>query len=756
MQSRPATVLARAKQHKKGTYYEEGVKAVCVEQMRAGAVGKVRAWLEEAHGVAVPTKTLYRWHQAARAPEGARDGRDPDERAFQTPPARRRGRLKAIPDEVTPLVLAKLDLLLEKQNSPTSAAQFDSLIKDALKEYVKHNPQAAPSLNPSPRSLQRYRKALFESTMGGVASLKADWTTKRRTEVKSDPRSWISYLSVVRAVTLLVEKAAVDSKKVRGRKNAEEEIVFDENEGGSLNSNSNSKDPFMAELLWNMDPTTVTMPSEQRRVDESGVIVTTRAAAQGKVVRLADDGAHGTFRVCCAGNAAGYVMPPVTSVKDPTQARFVCANSAYAPGTPSGGTGMIILAKQPTSVEVGHEMVMYTLRHMADFRARHAHLAGRRMALFLDGAADNTKDVTDFIDGKTESSNILACCEANNIILAKLPGSSTGFSQPFDVGSCFRATKSSLRAAMPRDTNDEVQTNMLAQVSHLQAVVRDHSRMGPGPRKTVAVLLSRLNAALDVGLRKDLVRKSFHSAGYYPFDAEARLDAFKGSLGHDLTTRQAAAAVERLALVYISNGRLCEKDYEDEGFITTELEYKRAESATLVSRDDRAITQQRAVILSHRELIRARAAEMEERRRAAAAKKVAEKERRQKAELAKKQKERRERRAAETARLWEAIDIDDRRSSFGSVQGPDADDCHACGLTQVRARFYGVENRPTEWCTGCKHCGKFATCPMCQTPRTKKVLGAHIRRCAARKKAKKRTSPVAPPRAMKKARVGEE
>jgi hypothetical protein len=150
---------------------------------------------------------------------------------------------------------------------------------------------------------------------------------------------------------------------------------------------------------------------------------------------------------------------------------------------------------------------------MVAHRDANIEMHGRHMALFIDGASDNTKDVCLFIDGVSDSSEVLEFCGANKIILVKLPGGSTAISQPMDVGSCFRSAKSSLRASVNDTSPDEVKVRNGWKLAALTRILCDK----PTPRKgaaDLALFMCRVQDALTAGRRSDHVRNSFARAGY--------------------------------------------------------------------------------------------------------------------------------------------------------------------------------------------------------------------------------------------------
>jgi len=451
---------------------------------------------------------------------------------------------------------------------------------------------------------------------------------------------------------------------------------------------------------------------------------------------------HARARVYCAGSAYGSIAPPVTVVQDKKCVRPVAVMSAQAPGiacaSGSATQGMLIEAKSRGSSAVGHLAMMHVLRSMVAHRQASEELHGRHMALFVDGASDQTKDAVQYLDGKSQESEVLQFCEEHQIVLVKLPGSSTSISQPLDVGSCFRSAKTALRMSMKDVSDETVRDTHTWQVDALTQWLSNEKETPAKSHKDMAGFLCRVSDALEKGLLPAHVRNSFAHAGYYPYNAQTRLGAYAtgaAGLGFSGTRRMrplvaAAHEIHRLALKYQEQGYLLEVQYEEAGFRTSPEEVARLAKGRK-ARDFRCVQQQRAVIFTSKEFAKARMRVVREEAEAAASKKLAAARSKR---IAKQEKER----ARQEAVAWQQLVVQVHEGDTPNVAASKLA-CYFCRIAMDWTREHEVLGRlHTAW-TGplCKTCSGMRVCPrqVCQSHLRGRDFGAHRVRCLARQQA---------------------
>ena len=743
MSSRLSTTLQRKETRRSDGTYEASYKKAVAALLLKSSPTKVHHHLQQTSGVTVPIGTLKTWKQAVTQSDTERTG------AARVCQVQGRGRPPSIPPEVKPAVLEAMTRRLEDQDPAYRRHHMRQIVSDALIEFAAANPERKVVVGVSKRAMDKYIKELEgEKSAERRAST---WGTARRKEVASDPRTWASYLSVVLAVHISLSEPCEDASKTHRRvEKIEEEVggeeMEDEDDDASavmaMMLDRIHRDIHLPALVWNMDATSFAVKSDAQAAVNSHVLVPGSEADQnasgtGKVVLSASTTNHARVRVYCAGSASGSIATPVTAVEDKSCEEPVEVLTAHAPGVNCGTggqtEGLIVKAKSRSSWKVGHLALMHVLRNMVAHRTANSELHGRHMALFIDGASDNTKDVCLFIDGVSDSSEVLEFCGANKIILVKLPGGSTAISQPLDVGSCFRSAKSNLRASMNDISPEEIKRRNGWRLAALTRILCDK----PTPRKgaaDLALFMCRVQDALAAGLRSDHVRNSFAHAGYLPYNAEKQLGYFSGGaigLGFKGTRgvpalRAAATAVHELALKYHAQGHLAESDYEEAGFRTSEEETDRQRKG-LKPRDERCIQQQRAVILTSREFAAVRVQQIQRELKAAV-------EKRRVAARSKRIKQQEKERAKLETTAWDLLlkRVSDEETPSKSAR---LAHCRFCGIRSEWTRDHEVLARLHINWKGplCPHCNGFRVCPRQECQKQARPA-AHRDRCNVRKR----------------------
>ncbi len=132
------------------------------------------------------------------------------------------------------------------------------------------------------------------------------------------------------------------------------------------------------------------------------------------------------------------------------------------------------------------------------------------------------------------SEDLLKSLAADSIIVGKPPASTTEITQPCDSGPCFKAAKAHLKGIKNKDVIDS--TYM---INRLKQMITDHctqfdSDSFPLHYSNAMVYgLLRVQKALQIGIRKDFIQRSFKVTGIFPFNWKRILGNCKSPISAD-------------------------------------------------------------------------------------------------------------------------------------------------------------------------------------------------------------------------------
>ena len=193
---------------------------------------------------------------------------------------------------------------------------------------------------------------------------------------------------------------------------------------------------------------------------------------------------------------------------------------------------------------------------------------------------------------------MLDLLHSNNIVVGKLPASTTSFTQPCDVGNCFKATKTALKNLNAFEFGNNPRMLQL-----IEAVFQEHHKRkvnaigataGLKPiaaeiRRRMAHGLLRVQRAQEC-IRHGTISRSFADCGIYPYNASLILQKCATKLRVSVMNN-ILTSLPALAALFRTQGELSDTDMDTHNIPTTR------------PLDHLVIYRRRAVLLTHASVI---------------------------------------------------------------------------------------------------------------------------------------------------------
>jgi hypothetical protein len=184
---------------------------------------------------------------------------------------------------------------------------------------------------------------------------------------------------------------------------------------------------------------------------------------------------------------------------------------------------------------------------------------------------------------------VLKILEDNEIVVGKLPASTTAITQPADVGNCFIGSKTVSKLIGPRDYEDQELKDSISQA------IKTHNKSFKPTHKSLLVDgLQRIRLALETSLKPTTIMDSFQKSGIFCKDTQSYsltqiLKEFKCEISSELLGA-ITSAMPSLAKLIGAQGELLSADFTRFGISGSD-------------KDSLVLHRRRMVILTNRKLI---------------------------------------------------------------------------------------------------------------------------------------------------------
>jgi hypothetical protein len=221
-------------------------------------------------------------------------------------------------------------------------------------------------------------------------------------------------------------------------------------------------------------------------------------------------------------SAGGHLADPIFIIADPNMPEQQIDNYAVIGlgiSTSPGAVGHVVFSKSRIPDEAFYRWFnLNILPAFVDELKKHFHYESESLAyLLIDGEIPQIRVY--------QEQTILDKMEANNIVVGKVPASTTAITQPCDRGNCFKAAKTALK-----HIRDEQVAGRIEILEALTQVYKTHLiKFKSGPKeKPMSALhqkkgkygLLRICEAVQRSVKPYMVVESFRLTGVHPHDPE--------------------------------------------------------------------------------------------------------------------------------------------------------------------------------------------------------------------------------------------